>query len=512
LAYPEIIKMELADTRQNEMNNKTKNSEPGFWKGILLEKFSKPAVYVTLLVVSLLCAVAIGKTGIISALLILILVIGIPAVYGVVAHPKFGITVLFLAGYLLFIPMKLDTGGFPLGTVMDVLEYLLIVCFFLKKKNDRNWSIFNDKLTIFTLIWIGYNFVEVANPSSISPMAWLYTIRTTAVILLMYFVFVYQIREITFIKFMFKLWISLAMLAAINGAAQEFIGFLPYEKSWLFGDPGRVELYFQDGHMRKFSIFSDPVAYAYNMVSASTLCIGLMFSPMKLYKKYMLGCCAAFMLFAMLFSGTRGAFPLLPAALGLLAILKYNKNVLYMAIVAAVFFVGLIFVPTSNGTIVRFQTAFRPNDDPSFKVRKMNQARIRPFIQSHPLGGGLGATGMWGKRFAPGSELANFPPDSGYVRAAVELGTIGIILLCSLVFLALYTGINNYYIIRDPTLKSYNLAATLVIFVYNIGNYPQEAIVQFPSNIIFYLCMALIPICLRLDREKQKLATKWETI
>jgi hypothetical protein len=110
LAYPEIIKMELADTRQNEMNNKTKNSEPGFWKGILLEKFSKPAVYVTLLVVSLLCAVAIGKTGIISALLILILVIGIPAVYGVVAHPKFGITVLFLAGYLLFIPMKLDTG------------------------------------------------------------------------------------------------------------------------------------------------------------------------------------------------------------------------------------------------------------------------------------------------------------------------------------------------------------------------------------------------------------------
>jgi hypothetical protein len=100
-----------------EMNNKTKNSEPGFWKGILLEKFSKPAVYVTLLVVSLLCAVAIGKTGIISALLILILVIGIPAVYGVVAHPKFGITVLFLAGYLLFIPMKLDTGGFPLGTV-----------------------------------------------------------------------------------------------------------------------------------------------------------------------------------------------------------------------------------------------------------------------------------------------------------------------------------------------------------------------------------------------------------
>ncbi len=504
--------MDLANTRHDQAVSGPKSHLTGFWKGILLQKFSSPFVYITLLVISLLCAVAIGKAGIVSAIMILILVTGVPAVYGIVAHPKFGITVLFVAGYLLFVPMKLDTGGFPLGTVMDVLEYLMILGFFVKQKNDRNWSVFNDRLTIFTLIWIGYNFIEVGNPSSISPLAWLYTIRTTAVILLMYFVFVYQIREVSFIKFIFKLWLALAMLAAVNGVAQEFVGFLPYEKSWLFGDPGRVELYFQDGHMRKFSIFSDPVAYAYNMVAASTMCIGMMFSPIKLYKKYILGLCAGFMLFAMLFSGTRGAFPLLPAALALLAILNYNKKVLYFAIGAAIFFVALIFVPTSNGTIVRFQTAFRPNDDPSFRVRKMNQARIRPFIQTHPMGGGLGATGMWGQRFAPGSMLANFPPDSGYVRVAVEEGPIGLILLCCLVFLALRTGINNYYTLRDPTLKGINLSATMVIFVYNIGNYPQEAIVQFPSNLIFFLCMALLPICSRLDREKQKTAEKWGMI
>jgi O-antigen ligase len=236
----------------------------------------------------------------------------------------------------------------------------------------------------------------------------------------------------------------------------------------------------------------------------------LIFGPIKTYKKYILGCLAAFFIFTMLFSGTRGAFPLIPAALILLAILNYNKHVLKFAIVGAIFFVGMIFIPTSNGTIRRFQTAFRPNDDPSFKARKNNQARIKPFIQSHPLGGGLGSTGMWGQRFAPGSMLAGFPPDSGYVRVAVESGTIGIILLCTLVFIALLTGINNFYLIKDPELKTYCLGMTMVVFVYNIGNYPQEAIVQFPSNVIFFFCIALINITARIDRNQNLLAAENE--
>ncbi|WP_083227960.1 O-antigen ligase family protein [Mucilaginibacter sp. PPCGB 2223] len=499
--------MELADTR-HEINNRTRNSSPGFWKSIVLNKLSAPPVYIGLFALSLLCAVLIGTKGLVPGILILIFLIGVPVVYGVVAHPQFGITVLFVAAYLLFIPMKMDTGGFPLGTVMDILEYLLILGFFVKQKTDTNWSIFKDRLSYFTMAWIAYNFAEVGNPSSISPLAWVYTIRTTAVVITMYFVFVYQIRDQSFIKLIFKIWIALAIVGAADGFKQENFGYFQSEHDYLYGDPGRVALLFIDGHMRKFSIFSDPVAFAYNMASASVLCITLMFGPIKVYKKYILGVIVAFLMFCMLYSGTRGAFPLVPASLLMLAILNYNKTVLKFAIAAAIFFVGLIFVPTSNPSIVRFQTAFRPNNDPSFNLRKMNQARIRPFILSHPLGGGLGSTGVWGQKFAPGSMLANFPPDSGYVRVAVESGTIGILLLCSLVFVALLTGINNFYLIRDPVLKNYSLAATLVVFTYNIGNYPQEAIVQFPSNVIFFLCMALITICRRLDREKQNLAVQ----
>src|SRR5471030_1232002 len=109
--------MDFVDTK-NEVD-KTKNSAPGFWQSVLLHKLLKPSVYILLLAISLLFAVLIATKGLVSGILILILLIGVPVVYGVVAHPKFGITVLFIAAYLLFIPMKMDTGGFPLGTVMD---------------------------------------------------------------------------------------------------------------------------------------------------------------------------------------------------------------------------------------------------------------------------------------------------------------------------------------------------------------------------------------------------------
>jgi hypothetical protein len=38
-----------------------------------------------------------------------------------------------------------------------------------------------------------------------------------------------------------------------------------------------------------------------------------------------------------------------------------------------------------------------------------------------------------------------------------------------------------------------------MVFAFHIGNYPQEAIVQFPSNIYFYLCVALITLTKQLD-------------
>jgi O-antigen ligase len=209
------------------------------------------------------------------------------------------------------------------------------------------------------------------------------------------------------------------------------------------------------------------------------------------------------MLNAMLFSGTRGAYVLIPAVLVMFAVLHFNRQIMIFSAIATFFFVSLIFTPTSNPSIVRFQSAFRPSEDASYNVRKQNQKRIQPYILSHPMGGGLGATGMWGVRFAPHSFLANFPPDSGYMRVAVEMGWIGLLIFCCLMFIVLKTGIENFYKIRNPELRAYCLGMTLVLFALNIGNFPQEALVQYPNNILFYLAIAIIHVTYRIDKQQR---------
>jgi hypothetical protein len=68
-------------------------------------------------------------------------------------------------------------------------------------------------------------------------------------------------------------------------------------------------------------------------------------------------------------------------------------------------------------------------------------------------------------------------------------------------FTCLRTGINNFYRINDPELKTYCLAMTLIVFALNIGNYPQEALVQFPNSIYFYLTLAIINVSLMLSQK-----------
>lgn len=457
---------------------------------------------VILLLISVAFGALIAYQGIVAGVGILALMFVPPAVYGIVAFPEFGITVLLLLAYLLFFIGRLGVN-FPLGTVMDGIQGLLILGFFIHQKRRPNWKVFKGPISVMILIWIVYNLIQVANPSAESRLAWVYTIRAVAIVMLTYFVFMYQIRTIQFLRFLLKLWLGLALFGALYAYKQEYIGFSDAEQAWLDSE-GVADLLFIAGHWRKFSIFSDPVAFSYNMVVSSIICIALLTFVKKTWQRVVLALMIALFFSSMLFSGTRGAYVLIPAAMVLFVILRINRQVLIFSGIAGLFFVFLIFVPTTNSNIVRFQTAFKPNDDISFQARKNNQKRIQPYILTHPIGGGLGATGAWGQRFAPQSYLANFPPDSGYVRIAVELGWVGLFLFCLLMFFILREGINNYFLIRNPELKTYCLAMLLVVFAYNVGNYPQEALVQFPSNIYFYLAAAIINITRILDERERK--------
>ncbi|MGV3706035.1 MAG: O-antigen ligase family protein [Arcticibacter sp.] len=468
----------------------------------LVEKLNNPEGLILLSVFSVFCSFVVYRQGMTGGILLLVAMLALPAVFGIVAFPRFGILIIFIAAYLVMWIYGM-ISSIPLGTVMDGIQALLILGFLLAQKRKPDWSVFKEPIGIIILIWVAYNVLQLANPTAESRMAWLYTVRTVAVVTLMYFIFSHNIRTLRLVKWMLKIWLALALFAAAYAFKQELFGFSSWELKRL-EDPGLRSLYFIGGHWRKFSIFSDPVAFAYNMVSATLFCICMLFGPVSNTKKILLASMAFIFFLAMMLSGTRGAYVLVPAGLILLAIMKLNRNMIIFSIIAGAIMGALIFMPTSSPSIQRFQSAFRPSEDASFNVRKINQAKIQPFIQTHPFGGGLGSTGTWGERFSPNSELAKFPPDSGYVRVAVETGSIGLLLICTLMVIILITGINNSFRIQDPELRSYCLAMTVIVFAYAVGNYPQEAIVQYPSNIYFYFFAALITITKRLDITKRK--------
>ncbi|HTN45749.1 MAG TPA: O-antigen ligase family protein [Flavipsychrobacter sp.] len=467
---------------------------------MLARKLGHPLVLLITLLTCLCFAGFITFAGPKYAILGLVLMLGMLVAAGVVVNPRFGILTMLVAAYLIMWIMRLGVN-FPLGTLMDGLQGLLILGFLLKIRSRRDWYVFKNPISYLILIWIGYNLLQIANPAAESRLAWLYTLRSVAILMLMYFIFFYHIRSTEFVKQIFKLWILLSTFAAAYGMYQEMFGYLPFEQRWIDSDPLITDLYFIAGHWRKFSIFSDPVAFAYNMVMSSILCFCIATGPVAIWKKIILNLLGAFYIMVMLYSGTRGAYVLLPAAMFMYSIMRFNKKVFVFAMIVAMIMAVLIVIPTGNPTIVRFQSAFKPAEDASFNLRSQNQKKIQPYILSHPMGGGLGATGVWGQRFAPGSYLASFPPDSGYVRVAVELGWMGLLIFCILMFAILRTGIKNYYRIRSPELKTYCLAITLILFVLNIGNYPQEALVQFPSNIYFYLAIALVNVFPIIDKQ-----------
>lgn len=470
-----------------------------FKRKLIDNKINHPLVLISILLISIASAVGVAVFGIKAGILLIIAILAGPAIYCTIAYPKIGIIISLIVSYFLLYAEKFT--DFPVGTIMDGLLALLIFGFFLKQKDNQDWKIFKNPISIMILVWIGYNFIEIANPYAESRLAWVYTVRTVAVVLLMHFIFLYHIRSVTFIRVIFKVWILLSLLAALYGLNQELFGFFPFEQKWLDDNPTAISLYFIGGVWRKFSIFSDPVTFSYNMVISALLCISLMTGPLKNWKKAVLFLIAFTCLFSMLFSGTRGAYVLVPVSLGMFLILKFNKRILILGLMAGVFMAALVFMPTSNQYIQRFQSAFTPEYDASFNVRATNQKMIQPYILRHPIGGGLGATGTWGQRFSPNSFLANFPPDSGYVRVAVEIGWIGLFIFCTLIFIILKVGITNYYQIKNPELKSYSLALVLIVFALHIGNFPQEALVQYPTNILFSLVLALINTTLALDKK-----------
>lgn len=460
-------------------------------------------IYILLSFISVGLAFGISVFGTTLGVVFLAIIIGFPvAIYSGV-NLKFGIICLLSFSYCLgfnrFIP------NVPLGIAMDVLLTFMLIGLLVDKWKRNDYSAAGNPISYVVWIWIIYNFLEFLNPMA-SRQVWIYVIRGIALLMMFYFIVLHATDNFKFVKTIINLWLVLTLIGALYGLFQEFHGLTQAEKDWVARDEFRFNLIFNWGRYRIFSFFTDPTVFGILMAYTGLFCIALLPGPFSFGYKIFLTVCAGIMLLAMVYAGTRTAYALVPAGLLFFALLTLQKRTLIICAVigglgAAIIFSDIRsvgpFLTTNN--LERIRSAFKPSEDPSFKVREKSQAFIKPFIQSHPFGAGLGSIGIWSVRFTPNSPLAKFAPDSGYVRVAVELGWVGLIVYCIFFITVLIVGVRNYYRMKDPLLRTYMAALLAVVFGIVIANYPQEALIQAPTILIFYIIMAFIVRLKKLD-------------
>src|SRR5690606_22359793 len=105
----------------------------------------------------------------------------------------------------------------PLGLAMDALIALMFFGLFVKQIKERDWSFARNAVSTMIVIWIFYNIIQVVNPVATSRLAWVYTIRGMAGLMVLYYIALYAFKSLDSVATFLKIWIVLSLLAALYG-------------------------------------------------------------------------------------------------------------------------------------------------------------------------------------------------------------------------------------------------------------------------------------------------------
>jgi len=395
---------------------------------------------------------------------------------------------------------------FPVGVASDILIIATLFSLFIKRKSLKGTIVqfAHTSVVIAILVLFFYLFIELFNPYARSFDGWYQTFRKSldAVFILFIAYKLFDSYEVIR-RFLVALFI-VCTITGIYGCIQEWHGLFDYEIAWAMGNENRFALIFIDGDFRKFSTMSDPTAYGIMMASCGVLFTIIAWNEKKWSTRLVILSGVVFMFLGLAYSGTRTANAMAAAGFTMFMLLTIDKkSTRFFAIACSIAFIVLMYGPFyGNATINRFRSTFNAQNDDSYKVREVNRAFIQPYIYSHPIGGGLCTTGAGGLRFNPSHYLAGFPPDSGYLKKALETGWIGLAIICILYFVILKNCIRGYFESKNHKSKLLFAAACAFLFSFYVADFAQDAIGQITDVIVYYPVIALTLKLKDLDSQK----------
>jgi putative inorganic carbon (hco3(-)) transporter len=423
--------------------------------------------------------------------------------------PYFGFYFLIAFSSITITIDRLVDLPLPSGTLIEIFTYLLLLSILLKydlKKNIdlRFWS---NPITIGLYILFAYYILELFNPEMFSSIGWFSFFKKQ----LSYFVFYYlcyclldsRARIIFFVRFM----IVLSTVLALYACKQQWFGYAPFELEWI-GTGRGYSLLFQGGMFRKFSVFSDPATSGTLFASIVVLCVTLFFRSTGKKEKKWLGAALLINLLGYSYSGTRTATVMIIAGILMYCIITINerRTVMFM-LYSAIIFIALIIMPSKYAITNRIRSTFEGTRDASAAIRDWDRHEVQPYIQAHPMGGGIFTSGAEGNKYNKGHYIEYLQADSGYLKILAEQGPIGLALLLIFYFIIMRLGVHRFYWARDPEIRTYYIGLLVMMFTLLVAQYAQMAISQYPAVLFFYATLVIFIKLADFDKPEQPVQT-----
>jgi putative inorganic carbon (HCO3(-)) transporter len=457
---------------------------------------------ITLLLILLLLSVGvsfmISWLGFTSALMFIAGIIGLALAVFMVAFPVFALYLTLSCSFFIFTLLRLFNTELPIVTAIDAMVWLTFLGVLINKaiKKESFWEHCRSPIMFMYLLIIIYNIIEFFNPNGGNTELYFLFMRRFLTLMLFLYCAIQLFTDVKSIDRFFKVWIFLALISGLYACYEEWVGLPKFELNYILADPLRERLSALDsGGYRKSSFLSGCTDFGL-LMAGSVIVVLTLYLKLKTSagRKRLLLFSVLIMTLAMTYSGTRTATLMLviEVLLYVLMTITEGKTMIFAGLFALLFAV-VIFGPSyGNGTLRRLKSTFEFSTEESLQVRDINRHGIQPYIYAHPIGGGVGTTGVAFYEYNIGHPLAGFPTDSGLLNIVLEYGWVGLIIQCLTYFVILQQGVNAYFRSGDPHHKVLLLSATISIFGYVFAQYAQIAIGQIPSGFLFLAFNAAI--------------------
>ena len=189
---------------------------------VIVEKLNNPLGFFLIIGFTAFIGLAIGVLGIKLGALLFAGIVSIPLMIWMFVNEQVGLAVCLLIGFLIQLSYKF--GDYPVGTLLDGLTMFLVVTVLVKQIQKSDWTFAKSPISAYIIAWMAYSFIQVLNPMAQSVLAWVYTVRSMTLLILLYFVCCYAFNSLDRIKWILKFTIALTLGAALYGLKQEWMG------------------------------------------------------------------------------------------------------------------------------------------------------------------------------------------------------------------------------------------------------------------------------------------------